>query len=292
MAEWRGIYLGRSRRIARCSPVTGRLLVAAFDSGLGEAQPTSIGLVKASSASVSGSVYREYPVRPGVADARIACTWEQRPAADSLQLIVPDGCVDLIWLADRELVIAGPDTGPREVWLPAALWSLGVRFRPGAAGGFLGIPASEVRDQQVFADAILGGSEYQLIEDLADGESSRRRAILVEWALGRTPMPDPLVAAAAARLSTSGSRVSDVARDLGVSERSLHRRVTAAVGYGPKTLARILRLRQLSRPTKAPLADRAIAAGYASQAHMNEEVRRLTGQTPVRFLKDPAPTPN
>jgi AraC-like DNA-binding protein len=27
-------------------------------------------------------------------------------------------------------------------------------------------------------------------------------------------------------------------------------------------------------------------AGYASQAHMTDEVRRLTGLTPVRFLED------
>ena len=29
-----------------------------------------------------------------------------------------------------------------------------------------------------------------------------------------------------------------------------------------------------------------VDAGYASQAHMTDEVRRLTGTTPVRFLKD------
>jgi hypothetical protein len=28
------------------------------------------------------------------------------------------------------------------------------------------------------------------------------------------------------------------------------------------------------------------AAGYASQAHMSDEVRRVTGLTPVRLLKD------
>ena len=35
-----------------------------------------------------------------------------------------------------------------------------------------------------------------------------------------------------------------------------------------------------------PLAERAAAAGYASQAHMSDDVRRLTGLTPVRFLED------
>jgi methylphosphotriester-DNA--protein-cysteine methyltransferase len=60
----------------------------------------------------------------------------------------------------------------------------------------------------------------------------------------------------------------------------------AAVGYGPKTFARVARLQNLTRLTDPSLASRAFEAGYASQAHMNEEVRRLTGTTPVRFLKD------
>jgi methylphosphotriester-DNA--protein-cysteine methyltransferase len=66
----------------------------------------------------------------------------------------------------------------------------------------------------------------------------------------------------------------------------LHRRMLAAVGYGPKMLARVARLRRLVALAEASLASRALEAGYASQAHMNLEVRRLTGTTPVRFLKD------
>jgi methylphosphotriester-DNA--protein-cysteine methyltransferase len=57
------------------------------------------------------------------------------------------------------------------------------------------------------------------------------------------------------------------------------------VGYGPKTLARVIRLRRLVG-LPGPLADRAAAAGYASQAHMSDEVRRLTGLSAVRFLED------
>ena len=37
-------------------------------------------------------------------------------------------------------------------------------------------------------------------------------------------------------------------------------------------------------------AARAFVAGYASQAHMTDDVRRLTGLTPVRFLEDAALT--
>jgi methylphosphotriester-DNA--protein-cysteine methyltransferase len=71
-----------------------------------------------------------------------------------------------------------------------------------------------------------------------------------------------------------------------MSERHLHRRVQGAVGYGPKMLARVIRLRRLIALPGQPLAARAFEAGYASQAHMSDEVRRLTGTTPVRFLED------
>ena len=59
------------------------------------------------------------------------------------------------------------------------------------------------------------------------------------------------------------------------------------MGYGPKMLVRVARLRRLiALEPGAPLAARALEAGYASQAHMGDEVRRLTGLTPVRFLED------
>ncbi|WP_433028714.1 hypothetical protein [Plantactinospora sp. CA-290183] len=45
--------------------------------------------------------------------------WEQRGSHRHAQLVVPDGCLDLIWLGDGELVVAGGDTGPRLVDLSA-----------------------------------------------------------------------------------------------------------------------------------------------------------------------------
>lgn len=76
-----------------------------------------------------------------------------------------------------------------------------------------------------------------------------------------------------------------MADELGVSERQLHRRTAAAVGYGPKTLARVMRARRLAWVPGRSLAGLAHAAGYASQAHMGDDIRALTGMTPVRFLE-------
>ena len=235
-------------------------------------------------AGMPGS-YREHPPRADVARV-VACEWEQEPARPRAQRVIPDGCVDLIWLAERELVFAGADTAARVEQLPAGLRSTGVRLRPGAAGAVVGLPASELRDRQVPAEMVWGRRAARLEEAIADATPVGRLELLVDAVADRDAAPDQLVIAAARQLSLVGARVAAIAAVLGVSERTLHRRTLAAVGYGPKTLARIARLRRLVAIADQSMAAGAFEAGYASQAHMNEEVRRLTGTTPVRFLKD------
>jgi AraC-like DNA-binding protein len=227
--------------------------------------------------------YREFRPPPGLKPV-VACLWEHEPAEERAQRIVPDGCVDLIWMAERELVVTGADTGPRVVRLPAGIRSTGIRLRPGAAGALLGLPASELRDRQVALALVW--DEPGLEEAVALADPARRRELLAETVARRGVVPDPLARRAAGRLSVPGARVAGVAAELGVSERQLHRRMLAAVGYGPKVLARVARLRRLVAGTDESLAWRALGAGYASQAHMTDEVRRLTGLTPVRFLED------
>jgi methylphosphotriester-DNA--protein-cysteine methyltransferase len=229
--------------------------------------------------------YREIAPPAGLT-AVVACTWEQTPREDRLQRIVPDACIDLIWLAGRRLVIAGPDTSPRDAALAAGSRTSAIRIRPGAAGAVLGVPASELRDREVAATEVWGAAAARLQEALAAAAHDERPALLCAAVSARGAAPDRLVLAATRLLTRPGARVEEVAAELGVSARTLHRRTLAAVGYRPKMLARVVRLRRLMTLQEPSLAQRAYAAGYASQAHMTEEVRRLTGVTPVRFLKD------
>jgi AraC-like DNA-binding protein len=226
--------------------------------------------------------YREYRPPAGL-EPVVACVWESGALVDGTQRVLPDGCVDLVWLGDH-VVVVGADTG-HKVWGPVGAAVCGIRLRPGTAGNVLGLPADQVRDQQVPLELLWPDAD-RLADALAAGETATRLRLLTEAVLHRKAEPDQLVRAAVRHLAGSEARIARVASDLGVSERHLHRRVTAAVGYGPKTLARVARLRRLASLPDSPLADRAHAAGYASQAHMNDEVRRLTGLTPVRFLEE------
>ena len=229
-----------------------------------------------------------YVERP-VVSPLVACTWERRTRDGHQQRIVPDGCVDLIWSGER-LTIAGPDTAARVVALPAGLRVIGARLRPGAAGDVLGLPASELRDSSPDAADVLGRDVTEaLLERLAAGADPYE---LLQRALELRGdrAPDPFVQAAVVALGRPRARVATVAAELGVSARQLQRRLSDAVGYGPKMLARVLRFRRLQRLPPAPLVELALDAGYADQAHMTAEVTSLAGISPVRFLKDWTPT--
>lgn len=229
--------------------------------------------------------YREYQP-PGELEPLVACLWEHEAAEHRVQRVVPDGCIDLIWLAERGLVFAGPDRRPRLVGLAAGAHLSGLRLRCGAAGAVLGLPASELLDQNVPARLVWGEDAVRIEAALAGADPAQRLELLAQVVVQRATEPDALVRAAVHYLAGPDARVSPVAAQLGISERQLHRRMRAAVGYGPKMLARVARLRRLIALPSTSLAWRALEAGYASQSHMSDEVRRLTGTTPVRFLED------
>ena len=56
------------------------------------------------------------------------------------------------------------------------------------------------------------------------------------------------------------------------------------MGYGPKTLDRVLRFQRfLRRAGEGDLARTAAELGYADQAHLTRECVRLSGVTPARL---------
>jgi transcriptional regulator GlxA family with amidase domain len=80
--------------------------------------------------------------------------------------------------------------------------------------------------------------------------------------------------------------VAAISRRLAVSERHLRRRFLTAVGYGPKTLDRVLRLQRFlalaPRAAAGPggLAGLAAEVGYADQPHLSRDCARLAGVSP------------
>ncbi|HEX2033691.1 MAG TPA: helix-turn-helix domain-containing protein, partial [Chloroflexota bacterium] len=201
---------------------------------------------------------------------------------------------DVIWSGGR-LCVAGPATRAELVARTAGAIVVGARFRPGVGATLLGLPACELRDQRPDLDQLWGRAA---VEPLAEALSAARGGaaqlqVMTRALVQRLPQaaaPDPLVLAVVRELQRDQRPpgVASLAARLGVSPRQLHRRCLQAVGYGPKTLERILRLqRSLAlAPRTLGLGDLAAAAGYADQAHLTHEYVRLTGLTPARFLAE------
>ena len=84
--------------------------------------------------------------------------------------------------------------------------------------------------------------------------------------------------------------VASVADELDVPLRTLGRRMTEQVGYGPKMLHRVMRLQGFLGLADAPssrglpLAELAVRAGYADQPHLSRDATALTGRTPAALL--------
>ena len=234
--------------------------------------------------------YTEWPA-PAVLRDAVACLWAQvTPESGSrVGLVLPDGCTDLVWEQGRGAFVAGPDTGPVATTMAAGTVVLGVRFRPSAGGPALGIPLSELRDQR--ADlANLRPAEARRLDAALDPEDAAARVLDVTAALVADGAPDPAVHWAARLLRDPATRAEDVAAEVGLSLRQLRRRCQAVVGYGPKTLQRVLRFRGFvsrvdARPAVLDLAVLAAEAGYADQAHLTRECARLSGLTPAALAR-------
>src|SRR6185369_2204393 len=88
--------------------------------------------------------------------------------------------------------------------------------------------------------------------------------------------------------ASKASGLKELSSCIGISERSLRRRCVETFGYGFKTLQRILRFQRLFRlvavTTRPDLADLAMEAGFADQAHMSREVRRFCSATPTELV--------
>ncbi len=192
--------------------------------------------------------------------------------------MLPDGCMDLLWKEGR-LLVAGPDTRAHVTGGPPATWT-GIRFPPGTAPALLGVPAHELRDRRVDLADLWPAADVRRLTDRVDAADDPVRGLedLALRLAAETAPPDPLLGRLVAALA-EGRPVAATADELGVGARQLHRRSLTAFGYGPKTLARILRLRRALALALAgvPFAETATRSGYADQPHLARDVRTLTG---------------
>lgn len=226
------------------------------------------------------------PLRP-----HLVCRWDATMVG--AVSMIPDGCVELMWLAGRGLIVCGPETTGWAAYHRRPIEGCGVRLRPGIARAVLGVPVHELRDRRVALDEILPGADARrTAQRLADSAPARRSGALLELIHARLRASEG--SGSAPRMTTvieAADGMAELADTLSITPRQLHRRSLDAFGYGPATLRSVLRLQRFLALRKAhpsvSLALLAAQAGYADQSHLVRDSRRFSGMTPSELVGAP-----
>jgi AraC-like DNA-binding protein len=235
---------------------------------------------------MSASFHSERPPRKPLA-RHVECVWIQRSSRSDP--LLPDAAVELVW-SGRGLFVRGADTRAHDVSAFPDRTFVALRFRPGAGARILGLGGRDLADARVGVSALWGRAEMGRIESSLAASTATQAAALLEDEVARRvhELPDPAVEAVVQALRDGQQRVSELADRMGLSERQLLRRCVAALGYGPKTLDRILRFQRFLSVARGSrdldLAELAAEAGYADQPHLTRECARLAGATPAALL--------
>jgi AraC-like DNA-binding protein len=202
--------------------------------------------------------------------------------------------VHLRWF-NGKLSVAGPDLTARIELAGRAGIVVGFTFQPGAARHWLGLPIDQIFGRRIDLEQLWGTQVLRLAEFAGEAGSAAGIARRLEAGLVRR----------SANLAYSHEQIRQIFAMLeadqtqrgvtalidwfGLSARTLRRRCDGEFGYGAKTLERILRfqrfLKLAGESRASQIADWALEAGYAGQAHLSREARRISALPPSRVVE-------
>ncbi len=239
--------------------------------------------------------YKEYKPIPELALC-IECFWhyQKNDLADKPNITIPDNCSDILFdLSQHDKIsslFVGTMTRPifsskKEI--------MGIRFKPGYAFAFFGIPMNEFTDMTVklcefwkntdlFEHGIyLYDNIFQRINYLQEMLISFRQNLLsVDVRLN--------IALQTISKNTEFNSIENMSSELGLSRQHLRRIFLKYVGINPVEFMRISRIRktikQIKTQTDPEMSRIAQDFGYYDQSHMIIDFRKFTGCPPGEFF--------
>jgi AraC-like DNA-binding protein len=144
-------------------------------------------------------------------------------------------------------------------------------------------------------DRQLGPSGSAILSRLLEVRTDAERVAILDTILGAGPASPSAYCALAvqvqqALLAGTVDQVGDLAEQLGIEQRTLHRVCTAVFGFPPVRLLRRQRfLRTLAKvrdQLDQPLGE-LIDSAYYDQAHFNRDFKACMGMTPLAYFRLP-----
>jgi AraC-like DNA-binding protein len=243
-----------------------------------------------------------YAERPELTDldAGIESVWSSVSDQAGDYRVLPDGRCDIIVrfpagerpIRNLTVTVTGPATGYYDVPVTPGMGFAGIRLRPGYFCRILGREPASLRDRNLVGDAALAVCPNLAAICLPAANTEELLARLVHFVRSRNaqsdyrPLPQTREVLSAIHASSGRLRIQDIARMHGITDRTVRRILTTAVGLPPKAFAQILqfhRALRLLRDHRLSPADAALEAGFSDQSHMNRVFRRMGGMSPARL---------
>ena len=255
-------------------------------------------------------LYQEFPPHPALG-GHVACLWSSHAVPGGAPLryrVLPDNCIDILW-QDRapQGFVAGMMSRPHRVEVTAPVLTVAVRFLPGAARAFFGLPLQALQDGHPGLPELwprheaeaLAAALWEREQTPAQRLTTIEAALLARLRRHEAEPGERLVRAALKLIERSGGalHVEELAQSLGVSRQHLALQFRERVGLNAKTFAMVCRFRRASSAlckAHGPALDWAGLAsecGYYDQSHLIHEFRQFAGETPQAFALGRVPAP-
>jgi AraC-like DNA-binding protein len=173
-----------------------------------------------------------------------------------------------------------------------------IRFRPAGLYSLMGGSMSELAEQSLALEEVYGAGGRHLTSVVLEAVGTAERVEQAEQFFRRqlARRGDPVVYAHHAiryvRERAGQVKVADLCRRLGIGERQVEREFKEKVGIGPKTFVRITRLDNIFKLLRSnpelSWAELAFDAGFADQAHLINEFRAFSGESPKQYFSNHA----
>ncbi|MBN2321892.1 MAG: AraC family transcriptional regulator [Acidobacteria bacterium] len=240
--------------------------------------------------------YIEYLPHPALSPY-IQCFWHYQSdeSSDNPDIIIPDNCSDILIDLSQQGKISSLFTGTMTRPIFSSRKELiGIRFKPGYAYAFFGIPMKE------FADIIVELNDFWEDTDLLEqgiysqDNIFQRINYLQNMLISHQNKFLPIHVSLSDALQSISSNtefnsVDNLSSETGVSRQHLRRIFLDYVGINPVQYMRISRIRKTIkhiRKEKKTFDMSFIAQdfGYYDQSHMILDFRKFTGSTPNKFF--------
>ena len=260
--------------------------------------------------------YAEFSPAP-ILTEWIRCYWSLTAPGNELgerqpERVIPDGCMEMIfhygdrfirWRDEIEheelqerVLVTGQIERSIELIPTGSIGIFAIRFQPGAAFPFLGIPCSELTGETIGLGEISTGWE-PFVDAILAGSGDAERVAIADRTLAARLARSELrghreVTFAVNALASAGGllNANEIAALVGLSARQVQRQFNQWVGLTPKRLAKIVRLRsavlKLGESRSHDWARLAVDCGYYDQAHFNHEFKVIVGESPGAFAKN------